>query len=520
MPGDLNDLQRSASDLARLQKAQAYLSAGRYVPALATYRELTTRFPLVAELWFELGSAAAGELDFTLASSAFKRSADLATRNASLLVLIGKQYLGLRQTTPARECFEGAVAADPASVDARISLAMWFEKERELEKARAEVESILVRQPRDDQARYFRALLLHREKRHSEAETVLRDLIKDDPQYPYVQYASRHLLGLVLDDLGQYAGALSCLADAKARLLQFADITSLQSHYDNGENQRRRLLAALTPDMIKNWQQQPFPTDFRFRMAFLGGHPRSGTTLLEQMLDAHPGLLAFDEPLAFNRHISADLPLPGGSGKSQADSLHAFKPVRVKVARERYLRSILNEASGEPSVEVLLDKNPSLTAFLPHWLRVFPQLKVIIALRDPRDVVLSCYFLNLVLNATNVNFLSLERTAKHYADLMDTWLRMRELGGFDWREIRYEDIVRHPEAGAAQATEFLGLSWQEGQGRFYETARQKFLFAPTYHDVRQPVYGRAIGRWKNYATALEPLQAKLAPYCEALGYAL
>ena len=80
------------------------------------------------------------------------------------------------------------------------------------------------------------------------------------------------------------------------------------------------------------------------------------------------------------------------------------------------------------------------------WLRVFPELKVIIALRDPRDVIISCFFLNIMLNATNVNFLSLERTAKHYADLMDVWLRMRELGGFDWIETRYEDVVADLEA--------------------------------------------------------------------------
>ena len=323
-----------------------------------------------------------------------------------------------------------------------------------------------------------------------------------------------------MDELGQYAEALRWLHDAKTLILQFADIALLQREYDHAEIQRRRLLASLTPEMIRIWQQQALPGDFPFRMAFLGGHPRSGTTLLEQILDAHPGLLAFDEPMAFNRHISGSLSLPGGSGKSQADSLHALKPARIQAARTGYLRSLLHEASGEPKAEVLLDKNPSLTALLPHWLRVFPQLKVIIALRDPRDVVLSCYFLNLVLNATNVNFLSLERTAKHYADLMDTWLRMRELGGFDWREIRYEDIVRQPEAEGTKATGFLGLSWQTGQGRFYETARQKVLFAPTYHEVRQPVYGRAVGRWKNYASALEPLQAKLTPYCQAFGYPL
>ena len=186
--------------------------------------------------------------------------------------------------------------------------------------------------------------------------------------------------------------------------------------------------------------------------------------------------------------------------------------------RRRYVKSLLREIPGEPTARVLLDKNPSPTMSLNVWLRVFPELKVIIALRDPRDVIISCFFLNIMLNATNVNFLSLERTARHYADLMDVWLRMRELGGFDWIEIRYEDVVVNLEAEGRRATEFLGLTWHPNQARFHETARRKVLYAPTYHDVTQPVYQHAVGRWERYAAALEPIQAKLLPYCCAFGY--
>ena len=183
-------------------------------------------------------------------------------------------------------------------------------------------------------------------------------------------------------------------------------------------------------------------------------------------------------------------------------------------------RGLLREIPGVPTARVLLDKNPSPTMSLNLWLRVFPELKVIIALRDPRDVVISCFFLNIMLNATNANFLSLERTAKHYADLMDVWLRMRELGGFDWIETRYEDVVLNMAEEGRKATEFLGLPWHPDQARYHETARRKVLFAPTYHDVTQPVYKRAVGRWQRYAAALEPVQAKLSPYCMAFGYAV
>ena len=152
------------------------------------------------------------------------------------------------------------------------------------------------------------------------------------------------------------------------------------------------------------------------------------------------------------------------------------------------------------------------------WLRVFPELKVIIALRDPRDVVISCFFLNIMLNATNANFLSLDRTAKHYADLMDVWLRLRALGGFDWIETRYEDLVTNLESEGRRVTEFLGLTWHPQQAAFHETNRQKFVFSPTYSDVGQPVYQRAVGRWKKYAEALAPIQKRLEPYCQAFKY--
>jgi hypothetical protein len=148
-----------------------------------------------------------------------------------------------------------------------------------------------------------------------------------------------------------------------------------------------------------------------------------------------------------------------------------------------------------------------------------PGLKVIIALRDPRDVIISCYFQNLMLNPTNANFLRLERTAKHYADLMDVWLRLRDLGGFEWIETRYEDVVTNLESEGRRATEFLGLAWHPQQAAFHHSARNKFVFSPTYKEVAQPVHKRAVGRWRNYETVLAPLQEKLAPYCRAFGYA-
>ncbi|MGH7972554.1 MAG: sulfotransferase family protein, partial [Limisphaerales bacterium] len=168
--------------------------------------------------------------------------------------------------------------------------------------------------------------------------------------------------------------------------------------------------------------------------------------------------------------------------------------------------------------QLLIDKNPSPTARLPLWLRVFPELRVLIALRDPRDVVLSCYFQNIPLNATNVNFLSLERVARHYADLVDIWLAVRQWNGFAWLETRYEDMVAKFDTEAPRVTEFLGLSWHPEQARFYESSRQKQLYSPTYQDVTLPVYSRSVGRWKAYEKHLSSILPALEPYCREFGY--
>jgi hypothetical protein len=280
------------------------------------------------------------------------------------------------------------------------------------------------------------------------------------------------------------------------------------------------LLAQLTPEMIRRWGQDAPAKPMRHQLALLGGHPRSGTTLIEQILGAHPAVRAFDESEAFVGEVGDKLAPPPPAAPLTAQALHALPAARRNELRRRYLKSLFREAEGQPAPAVLLDKNPAPTASLHLWLRVFPESKIIIALRDPRDVVLSCFFQNLALTPLNANFLSLERTVKHYADLMDTWLRLRDLGGFAWLETRYEDVVGAVEAEGRRVTEFLGLAWHADQAACHEAARRKLVYSPTYSEVAQPVHGRAVGRWRNYAAALEPVLPRLDAYTKAFGYAI
>ena len=436
---------------------------------------------------------------------------DLDPRNASLIGLVGHQYQALRRAEQACACFARAAAADPRAINPRISLAVLLEQNHRLDQARAAVAECLALDPGDDQARYFSALLDRREGNLALAESRLRDLIASAPRHPFVRYAARYELAQVLDRTERFDEAMRELIEAKQIVGALTDTGLLLRGYDHGAESARRFTLAQPKDILHTWagffpaaRREPIPP-----LAFLGGHPRSGTTLLEQILDAHPGVAALDEPAAFLEvlqpefHKSARLSSP-----------------RVNTLRQLYIQALRADLGGEAAGKLLLDKNPSPTARLPLWLRVFPELRVLIALRDPRDVVLSCYFQNIPLNPTNVNFLSFERLAKHYADLMGIWLAVREWDGFAWLEMRYEDLVADTEREGRRCTEFLGLEWHESQERFYEQSGRKQLYSPTYQDVTRPVYTRSVARWHAYEKYLAPIAPALEPFCRAFGYAV
>ena len=217
MHSDLAKLQHSPQEIARWQKAQQQALSGRHGPAIASYRDLLKRFPGVAQLWFESGIAAAGELDFSKADEAFRRVMELAAKDATMLILTGQQYHRLRRGWTKRATVsERAVAADPNSISAQYhTLRNGSSGNADWTMPGFALRNAMTRHPQDGQTRYFRAFLLHRKGLNSEAETALRDLIKSGPRDPNVRCSSRHLLGVVLDALGQYVEATQWLCGSQ-----------------------------------------------------------------------------------------------------------------------------------------------------------------------------------------------------------------------------------------------------------------------------------------------------------------
>jgi tetratricopeptide (TPR) repeat protein len=494
----------------KLNAARELSRTFNFSQAVPAYEKLARQFPQKAGIWFEYGFAAGGAGQFDLAERAWNKAIELEPANFELMLQIGHRYKALRQPEKARKAFERAAAAEPRGINPRMALAMLFEQNHQFAEAREAIASCLAIDPKDDQARYFAALLDRRENRLVEAERGLRDLIASGPRHPYIRYASYYELAEVLNRTERFDEAMAALAEAKGMKRTLGDVDAMLKEYDGEAAQYRRSTQALPADILRTWAKE-FPEKSREtipKLAFLGGHPRSGTTLLEQILGAHPEVAALDEPRAFTTIAAA-----------MFNASPQLPPARLNIIRRRYIESIQQELGGKAEGKLILDKNPSPTLKLRIILRLFPEVRLVIALRDPRDVVISCYFQNLPLNPFNANFLSLERTALHYANLMDVWLAVRKWEGFAWIETRYEDVVEDLAQDGRRVTEFLGLSWHEEQARFHEKSRQRQLYSPTYHDASQPVYARSVARWRAYEKHLAPIQHILEPYCRALGYA-
>ena len=498
-----------ASSNKKLNEARRLLENYDLAQAVQAYEKLVQQFPNKSEMWFEYGCAAgkAGQMDLT--DRVWRRAVELEPRNGEFMLQIGHQYRSLRQPEKAQLWFEKAAAGDPRGINPRMALAILFEQNHRFAESREAIASCLAIDPGDDQARYYEAFLDRRENKLEDAERRLRDLIASNPRHQYVQYASRYELAQVLNQTERFDEAMQMLLEAKNLVRRLADIGVMLRDYDWDANQYYRSTQELPKDILRTWARE-FPERTREAMpglAFLGGHPRSGTTLLEQILGAHPDVAALDEPAPFTTIVAK---LFNASPQVPA--------ARLNIIRRRYREAVQKEWGGSLDGKLVLDKNPSPTAKLRIWLRVFPELRVVIALRDPRDVVISCYFQNIALNPFNANFLTLERTARHYANIMDVWLAVRQWEGLAWTETRYEDIVADLEKEGRGVTEFLGLSWDPAQTRFHEKSSQKQMYSPTYRDASQPVYTRSVARWRAYEKHLGPILPILEPYCRAFGY--
>jgi tetratricopeptide (TPR) repeat protein len=502
-------------DVRELQQARALWQANRFDEALVLFEEAVRKYPQNLVALVDASRAMGNRFEITKAEGMLDRLTKLGSHNANLLHLAGQSYRMIFRAEKAMRCFERVVGMAQQIPDAQLELAVLYERRHRVEEAYALIEKCLRADPEYLEAELFRARLLRRLKDTAGAESVFRKLATNEQANPQVRAQAWVEIAQKLDKEKDYEGAMRAMLQGKELLRAGEGPTLRESEALQGH--LRTLAESLTREHFSRWVEEgkAFPSR---KMAVLASFPRSGTTLLEQVLDSHPGLVSSDEREAFGRDIfpamwrTEKTPLP------TAEALDRIPAERLLAQRARYLAymaAALNEPIGE---RVHLDKNPTLTLLLPGMLRLFPETKLLIALRDPRDVVISCFMQYLPLNPNSVCFLTLERTARRYAHDMGVWLRYRELIASPWLEVRYEDCVAHLEREARRSLEFVGLEWKPEVLQYRERLKEKVVGSPTYEAVSQPLYTSAIGRWKNYAKYFEPVLEILEPYVKVFGY--
>lgn len=480
------------------------MQTANHAEALRAYAELVRKYPGGGVIG-EYARAAAIYGDFELAEQLWERIRSSQPNSVDLLSRLAWEHQQIRLHAKARELYRQAAEAEPANLEVQLALAWLMARTNSTKEARPIVNKCLELSPRHEQARYLAAHLDRREDKLAEAERQFRDLLASELQDPYVQYSCRSELATICDRTGRFEEAMAELFAGKALLRpgqEEADRRRTDASYDD----MLRNVRTLPKNILEVWGRAFPPRDRKpiVSLAVLMGAARSGTTLLERVLDAHPSLGATDESLALTKIMPlVDITAP------------AIPAQRLAVLRQRYL-SMLTKTSGPGAPgNVLLDKNPSQTIWLAAFLRVFPEVRVITALRDPRDIVISLYFQNQMLT----NYQTLEMLARYYIKVMELWLVVREWSGFSWIETRYENVVADLSKEGARVTEFLGLEWKQNQADFDKSNHDKPLMSTNYTAVTQPLYTRAVGRWRSYEKYLAPVLSILEPYCKVFGYA-
>ena len=410
----------------------------------------------------------------------------------------------------ADESLQQAVRLDPANVDAIGALAA-LQVRRGEAGAQAVAEQALALDPWQPAATLALATLDQRSGRLTAVEQRLGPLLRRGGLTPLHEASARRLLADVLD--GQGGRAREALAQYDAANMLLRGIHASTFTADGAENGvalcarlQRHFAAAST------WSAAPAggPGPVRGHV-FLVGFPRSGTTLLEQVLASHPEISALEERLTMG-DVGAWF-----QGPAELDRLAALDAEQAERLRTEYWRRV--EAFGvNPQGKVFVDKQPLATLWLPYVAKLFPAAKVLFARRDPRDVVLSCYRRRFVINGATYHFTDLEDLARFYAGVMELAEVYRDRLGLAWRVHRHEDLVDDFDTEARGMCDFLGLNWTEAMRDFAETAKRRDVRTPSAQQVRRGLYREGMGQWRAYADGMRGALPVLAPWVERFGY--
>jgi tetratricopeptide (TPR) repeat protein len=507
----------SKGSLSRLfqESAEAWRRQ-EYQETIALLERASRLDPANINVHLDLGRAYGLRYEYEAAERCFEKAIRIAPRKTDALIEAGRRSQAFGNYHIAARYFEQAAKEKGATADVFVTLAELLERGPRANEAEALIDRALALQPNHSPSLLARARLKRLAGSLEQAENWTRELLEQSSCDSDTRIRAWYELGANLDRQGRFDEAMNALLEAKA--LQRPAASQAAAILQGVQARVREEEQTISANVLRRWGELNPALGPARRLAILCGHPRSGTTLLEQVLDSHPEIISAEETHIL--HDEAYLPLSRGFPESTSilQVLEAAAQSQLRQSRDNYFRFtelFLGKAFGE---KLLIDKNPALNVLIPAVVRIFPEAKFLVALRDPRDVCLSCFMQLLPLNPVSSAYLSLEATATQYASVMGFWRSMLPRMSNPSIEVRYEDMVGDLPAAARRVLDFLGVSWDENVLRYHEHARSKQVRSPTYAEVAKPLFKRAVGRWRNYQKFLEPFQEKLAPFIEAYGY--
>ncbi|MGD0191202.1 MAG: sulfotransferase [Rhizomicrobium sp.] len=428
-------------------------------------------------------------------------------RKGVVLALLGRQK-------EAEQAYVRAVQLQPTNADALANLASIMVAKGDERAARRYAERALGADPHNTTAQAALSLLEIEHGQFVEAEQRLYRLIEAPGLAGQGRAVARGLLGDALDGQNRSADAFAAYAAANAELhaLHAPRFQGKPTTFDVVKNLSGWLEGASAHDRSPADDVRVASPDDPRQHVFLLGFHRSGTTLLEQVLKGHPDVVTLEE-----RDLLAELAERTLTNRQDLDRLESLSGPALAYAREEYWRRVRGENLAVRD-KVFVDKHPLNTIKLPLIFKLFPDALILFALRDPRDVVLSCFRRHFEINAVMFEYLSLDGIANLYDGVMRVGMLSRALFPLRVHEVRYEAMVADFDGQTQSLCKFLGLPWNSELRKFSDAAAIRDVRSPSAQQVRRDLYTEGEGQWRRYREQLAPVLPTLEPWIARFGY--
>jgi Flp pilus assembly protein TadD len=482
---------------------------GQAIGLLRQGLELSPRDPALMTLLGTCLTRAGRPLE---ATRAFRGALGVDPKCADAFYGLGDLAALQGEADAAEDSFTRAIQVRPDHVEALAALATLLARTGRIEDARPHAERALALRRDHPIAASAMATIEIAEGDHAGAEARLQALLMSPSVTPLIRATAYAQLGDARHGQGRWREAFRSYEVAGASFRELYAPTlgaGSEAFQARLEDLARRIEAteacAWTPP-------EAIPPGPARTHVFLIGFPRSGTTLLEQVLAAHPAVETLEERPTLALLEEQFLIKPEGMA-----ALTSLEPGRVARLRRDYWDRVRGFGAN-PGGKVFIDKLPLNLVNLPLIARLFPDAKVLLALRDPRDVVLSGFRRTFGLNAPMFGLLTLEGAAAFYDRAMTLVERSRERLPLDLHEVRYERLVSDFEQETRALCDFLALDWLQEMTDFAQAARRRTINTPSAAQVRQELYAHGNGQWRAYGEQMAAVLPVLEPWVTRFGY--